>query len=376
MNILINLSTLKSGGGQNVAMNFLHSFSKIKIDDGKIFFFVAKNSEPHHFLEKIKYPYFLVTPRNPLKRILFEIFNGNGYLNKNKIDIIYSYFGIGLFCRKIPQVSGSADSNLYFPEIDFWANYTGLARLKRWIVDLYRIWGIKRSDAVVFENEALELRAKKLFKLKCTKLIKPSINFEFENKPFKLPISIGKSVPKGLFLCGWHPNKNYAIIPEIASELKRIGISFHFLITAPLDNSSMHKNFEKLIHKYNVHDMVSVVGPVPKDQLQSLYDQIDYVFLLSKLESFSNNIIESWFFKKPLIISNAVWSRSICGDAAIYVERDNIRDIVDKVVDILSNDVVKMITISKGLEQLEKYPSIEKRIIQEMEFLKNVFKNS
>lgn len=376
MNILINLSTLKSGGGQNVAMNFLHSFIKMKIYDDKIFFFVAKNSEPHQYLDKIHYPHFLVVPRNPLRRILFEVFRSNQYLKVNNINIIYSYFGVGAYNKQIPQVSGSADSNLYFPEIDFWSDYRGIPRIKKWVVDKYRIWGVKRSHAVVFENKALEIRAQKLFKLKKTALIKPSINFEFENKNYILPANVAERAPIGLFLCGWHPNKNFLIIPKLAAELKRRGVPFHFIITAPLDNSLMHKKFEELIYKFNVQGTISVVGQVRKVELQSLYNQIDYVFLLSKLESFSNNIIESWFFKKPLIVTDADWSRSICGEAALYVERDSINDIVEKILLIHSDSEFKQSIISNGAAKLKEYPTIEERINQELEFLRDVYKNT
>lgn len=357
-------------------MNFLHSFKKMKIYDDRIFFFVAKNSEPHQYLDKIHYPHFLVVPRNPLKRILFEVFRSNNYLKDNKIHIIYSYFGVGLYNKQIPQVSGSADSNLYFPEIDFWSDYRGIPRIIKWVIDMYRISGVKRAHAVVFENKALEIRAQKLFKLKKTALIKPSINFEFDSKNYSFPANVPESVPKGLFLCGWHPNKNFLIIPGIASELQRRGVPFHFIITAPLDNSLMQKKFEELILKYNVQDMISVVGQVRKDELKSLYDQIDYVFLLSKLESFSNNIIESWFFKKPLIVTDADWSRSICGEAALYVERDSINDIVEKILLIHSDSELRQRIISNGSIKLKEYPTIEERINQELEFLRNVYKNT
>jgi glycosyltransferase involved in cell wall biosynthesis len=375
MNILVNFSTLKTGGGQNVAMNFLHSFVVMDIKDIKFFFFVAKDSEPHLFLKKINYPHYHVVPRNPIKRILFELFCSSTYLSKNFIDIIYSYFGVGIFDRKIPQVSGSADSNLYFPEINFWSDFSGLARLKKWVVDTYRVWGVKRSSAVVFENKALEARAIKLFNLKNTDVIKPSINFDLETNEYHLPSKIKKDVPKGLFLCGWHPNKNYNLIPAIAAILKRNGIPFHFIITAPLDNSSRHKKFQELVSENNVDDMVSIVGHVKKDELQSLYEQIDYVFLLSKLESFSNNIIEAWYFKKPLIIAEGEWSRSICGEAALYVGRDSAFDIFEKIKLLQFDHKLKSVILSKGTEKLQEYPTIEERIFQEMEFLRNVFKN-
>ena len=32
--------------------------------------------------------------------------------------------------KKIIQISGRADSNIFFPEINFWSHYKGIGRLK------------------------------------------------------------------------------------------------------------------------------------------------------------------------------------------------------------------------------------------------------
>ena len=114
---------------------------------------MAKNSAAHIFLIKNGYFNFTILSNNPIKRILFELFLSKKILVANNIDIIYTYFGIGMFAKRIPQVSGSADSNLYFPEIDFWSHYKGIPRFKKWLIDTYRLWGIKRASAVIFENK-------------------------------------------------------------------------------------------------------------------------------------------------------------------------------------------------------------------------------
>jgi glycosyltransferase involved in cell wall biosynthesis len=376
LNLLINFSTLKSGGGQNVAMNFLHAIDTMKLDDINLYFFIAEDSDIHsYFLDKEKTNFYAV-PNDPIKRIIFEMFNSQKILLKEKIDIIYSYFGIGFFTKKIPQVSGSADSNLFFPEVDFWSQYHGISRLKKYIIDQYRIWGIKRASAVVFENEVLEKRAIELYDLKLTKTIKPSVNFDLESKKYTLPEYINTSIPKGLFLCGWQYNKNIMLIPEIASEFKKNNIEFHFLLTAPLDNSEMHNSFSNLVNKYHVEDIVSVVGSVKKEELASLYEKIDYVFLLSKLESFSNNIIESWYFDKVLVVADEPWSRGICKSAAVYVDRDSVEDIANKLRHCINDDNTVKNILAEGKMMLKKYPSIEQRITMEMEFIKYVYENS
>lgn len=371
--VLINLSTLKSGGGQNVALNFLHALEYVHVKNTKFFFLVAQDSLIHDLLKSHNMFNFHAVSQNPIKRILFEIFSSGKLLRENKIDIIYSYFGFGLFDKDIPQVSGSADSNLYFPEIDFWEGYHGISRIKKSIIDNYRIWGLKRSNAVIYENKSLELIGRDLFSVKRSVTIKPSINFNFDSISCQFLNNLHNNTPVGLFLCGWQLNKNYMKIPDIALLIKKRNQDFHFVLTAPLDNSKEHLAFMKRLKDLGVEEMVSVIGPVNKSKLKSLYSRIDIVFLLSKLESFSNNIIEAWYFERPLIVADEMWSREICQNAAVFVNRNSVKSIVDA-IENMTNQVDKL--IMRGKVELEKYPTIEERIVLEMEFVRDVYQNN
>jgi glycosyltransferase involved in cell wall biosynthesis len=372
MRLLINFSTLKAGGGQNVALNFLYALDSYPIKDITCYYLVAKDSEIHQYLRQKKPGQFIVAPKNAVIRILFEIFVGWYFLKKFQIDTVYSYFGYAWFPKRWPQISGSVVSNIYFPMIDFWKDYNGINRLKRSFIDYYRLCGAKRSNAVVFENKALEKQGRRLYGLKYTKFIKPSIFFSDNKSNFKMPSSVSRSTKRGLFLCGWQLNKNIMLIPKLAMEMRERKRSFSFLLTAPLDGSKNNEQFFELVKKYKVCEMVFVTGPVPKDQLCSLYSQIDYVFLFSKLESFSNNIIEAWFFGKPLLVADELWARSICEDAAIYVDRDSVKDIADKLCDLLDSSERYTEIVKKGSKMLLDYPSIQDRIKEEIEYVRYI----
>lgn len=376
MKILFNLATLKKGGGQNVALNFLESLFRTQNDFSDYYFTCVRNTEIHYFLTQKNVKTIIFMPSSPIKRILKEFFLGSLLLKKYKIEIIYSYFGIGIYPAKYPQISGSADSNLFFPEVNFWKDYKGLNLLKKKLIDKYRIWGMKKMKAVIFENKILEERSKTLFNLKNTIFIKPSINLNYLESNYKLDEKIEKEVPKGLFLCGWHKNKNYKIIPKIAAELKKQNIDFHFILTANKDNSQEYIEFKELCSNLNVTEMISVVGSVKKNEIKSLYSQINFVFLLSKLESFSNNIIEAWHYKKPLIISDELWAKSICKDAAIYVNRDNEIEISKVITNYLinSNDIDNLIL--SGEKILGEYPNIDTRTKEELNYIKYIYELS
>jgi glycosyltransferase involved in cell wall biosynthesis len=373
MNVLLNFGTLKSGGGQTVALNFLKALNASSSQKHNYVVIVASESEIDKFLSDYfpnKFP-IVRFPQHPIKRIFKELIYGKRIISTHGIDIIYSYFGYSYFPREIPQVIGSADSNLYFPEIRFWAHYKGLPLLKRKLVDEHRKWGLKRADGVILENRAMMQRYRKLFsRSNMVSLILPSLAISPVSKNLKKKEIKNEKV--GLFLCGWQMNKNFMLIPEIAAELKANGVSFKFIFTAPLDHSAIHRSFIKKLEEYNVEKMVSMVGPVSNSELESLYNEVDFVFLLSKLESFSNNIIESWHYNKVLLVSDEPWARAICTNSAIYVNRDSPLDIATKICELMGSKHIEEEIKQLARVEYSKYPNIDDRFRSEIQFLEKV----
>jgi glycosyltransferase involved in cell wall biosynthesis len=123
-------------------------------------------------------------------------------------------------------------------------------------------------------------------------------------------------------------------------------------------------------------ELVTIVGPVAKDQLLSVYSQVDFVFLLSKLESFSNNIIEAWHFGKPLVVSNEEWAKALCGDAAIYVDRDSPCSIAEVLIETARHPARIDAVVSAGRNQLQRFPAISERILMELKFVESVVQSS
>lgn len=107
-----------------------------------------------------------------------------------------------------------------------------------------------------------------------------------------------------------------------------------------------------------------------RKKLPELYNETKFVLLLSKLESFSNNIIEAWRFKRVLVITDSEWSRSICNEAAFYVNRDSPKDIAEAIFKLSKDNELQRSIISNGLSEIEKYPTIAERMQIELAFLK------
>jgi|SaaInlStandDraft_4_1057021.scaffolds.fasta_scaffold10304_2 glycosyltransferase involved in cell wall biosynthesis len=366
------------GGGQNVVLNFLTDLFKgdysIKYN---IHFFIIENSEVQKFLDERDYKNYTFVPNSPIIRILWELSYGTCFVKRLNPDIIYTYFGYGFYPRRIPQISGSADSNLFFPEVFFWDGYKGLRLFAKNMIDKYRVFALKRVAGIIFETELLEQKCNELYKVKAlTTTIRPSIKVYKRVQANKTKMFEDINSPLGLFLCGWQLNKNIMLIPKIAKILKNMGIKFHFIITAPLEYSPIHTQFNDRVNKYSVEEMITITGPVNKRELESLYTSVSVVFLLSKLESFSNNIIEAWRFHRPLICSDISWARSICQDAAYYVDRESAESIAFGIKKLLFDDNHYKKIVESGIEMLNVYPSIAQRTKEEFLFLETVLNSN
>lgn len=370
--LLINLGPLKKGGGQNVALNFIQVLQRNSSHTFEFYFIVCESSLILDLLKKSRWKEnLIIVSANPILRILQEMTSIKRFIKDEKIGVVYTYFGFGLFGSNVKQIIGSADSNLYFPEVDFWHTEKPLEKIKRFLVDKYRVYGLKNSSGVIFENKAMYKRASSIFGLKSKTLILPSIDKPKEVT--SLNTTFEKKAVKVLMLCGWQRNKNILLIPELAHKLRAIGVNIQFVITVHKDNSSCSDEFFKLVEKWDVNNLIDCIGPVKKSQLPDLYNKIDQVILLSLLESFSNNIIEAWYFKKPLIISDELWSKSICFDAVTYVPRDDVNFIaleIKKLAD--SSDLVSKL-VAKGTKALEQFPDINERLEQELKYIETFY---
>ena len=376
MKILINLLALRSGGGQKVGYNLV----KYLIDNKSLFsnfdfwFLCAKDSMLHNLLKENNEKQIFVINIKSMRDYIINYYCAIPKILKElNPKVIYSIFGYPLYPKKYTNVIGEAASNIFFPEIDFWQGIKGLALVKRKFVDYLRIRALKQADGVIFENEAMFERAKKIFRLTEDKIcfIKPSID-----KSVKIP-AITKNnndVFKLLLLCSWQLNKNIMIIPELLSLIKerKENIKVIFSVNKE-DNNETARRFINQIKEKKVEEYIDFIGQVSPDRIQNVYSQTDVVLLLSKLESFSNNIIEAWQFKRPLIISDMEWSRAIIKtDACCFVQRDSAEDIFTKIIKLKQDKSYYDKIVENGLMELQTYLGIDGFAKQIFDFVEKV----
>ncbi|MBZ4191516.1 glycosyltransferase [Niabella beijingensis] len=375
---LFNFLPIKSGGGQQVATNFLNiMISKDLLNNS--YFIVTKDTHVDFILANANLKNVIRVNPSIIARLKFETIDVARIIRKNNIDVVYTMFGPSLLRSNCTTVVGCAYSNIFYPEIPFWGSHNWLKRAKFKLIDKIRLKKTLSADGIIFENLSMQTRAHELYgyPLENTCYIPPSISaYSFtKNNSINKNQYVRSSGYNVLFFSGWHKNKNIELTPFIILELKKRGIfDVNFVITVSKDHPSSIALFNHA-EKLGVSENIIFIGPIPPEETENLFSQIDAVILLSLLESFSNNIIEAWYYKKPLLISNLEWATSICDDAAIYVSRNDPQDISNKIIDLTRNPQKSERLIMNGLKKLTNFPSPEQKVKEQLRFIKKIYES-
>jgi len=377
MRLLLNLVPIKSGGGQQVAMNFIHHIEQF--EDIQVVYVVTHGTRVHQLLQE-RYSERVISINNTLlSRLYFQLLGLTSIVKRFEIQVIYTMFGPGIFSKGVKSVTGCAYSNIFFPEIDFWQKESFLNKIKLKLIDKYRLRSTLQSDAIVFENAAMMNRCCSLYSYPAsnTTLILPSISeYGVSTRSADLEArlkQLDESKFHLLMLTGWHSNKNITIVPDVLVALKQQGINdVRFIITVAPDHPNSIQLME-IARSMDVAENIILFSAVAPNEVPELIKSSDALALFSLLESFSNNIIESWYFEKPLFISDEEWSRSICNDAVIYVDRNSPFSIAQK-ISVYRGDV-KLQKETKEFAKLEllKYPDPKEKVALQVEFLRKVW---
>ncbi len=382
MTILFNFLPIKKGGGQQVATSFIKVLYELDGETSDKVILVTADTFMDKLVTSIGYKNVIRIKNSFISRFMFEYFGLKKVIATYKVKGIFTMFGPDLRKVKLPSVVGCAYSNIFFPEVDFWKGWSIHKRVMFSLIDRFRLKRTLQADGIIFENEAMQRRVHQLYKypLSKTVFIRPSVSpvhdiikasDEFVKKTEDL---FGKFTI--LILSGWHKNKNMDKVPDILHELALLGIKdVSFAITVSPEHPESQAMMSEAERNGTSHN-IKLIGTVLPTDIKFLYEKIDIVLLLSLLESFSNNIIESWTYKRPLLISNLDWAKSICKEAAVYVDRDDVSAIARKIKDLKDNSELYNKMVESGTRELVTYPTPKQKVEQQLDFLTRIIDES
>lgn len=356
MKILVDASVCSKGGGVQVALALINN---IALDQAFEVICVTSEQVDAQLTSEIKFSIQHYYPEKN-ENIFGKKRQGKRLLEiekKHNPDLVFVVFGPSYWRPKVKTLQGFALPLMVYPDTRnrVYKN-NKIEYFYQKILNAYKARIMrKNSDYIVVETNAFKHRVSKFLGFNNTKIsvIENSFNANFLNK--KSENKIKSSEHLEIFVpTAYYPHKNLEILVEVASNLlrdKKTHIIFNFLI----DEESEH--WIKIISEAkqkNVENFFNTFGPVNNTQMVELYAKTDFVLLPTLAEASTAVYPESFISQKVLLTSNLDFAVELCGEAAVYFDPYDAKDIAEKILEIESNESKQKILIQKGLEQVQK----------------------
>jgi glycosyltransferase involved in cell wall biosynthesis len=179
-----------------------------------------------------------------------------------------------------------------------------------------------------------------------------------------------------LFVGTLQPRKNIARLIEAFSKLrtKEQGTGNRDLELVIIGKKGWQ--YEEILEapkKFDVEDKVKFLENIQDDELDVFYKHALCYVLPSLYEGFGLPVLEAMQRDCPVITSNVSSMPEAGGDAAIYVDPEDVNDISEKIEKVISNKKLRDEMIEKGKKQVKKF-SWEKAAEETFEVLQQVAK--
>jgi glycosyltransferase involved in cell wall biosynthesis len=178
-------------------------------------------------------------------------------------------------------------------------------------------------------------------------------------------------LPYLLFVGNVKPNKNLSnlmlafesLIEKIPHKILIVGKKEGFI-----NADSLVLDYSK---KYN--NRIQFTGFVDREELYSLFSNATALIFPSVYEGFGLPPLEAMALGCPVLASAFTSIPEICGDAALYFDAYDPLDIAEKILQVVSDAVLRKKLIDNGLTKISNY-SWDKSAIETCEIIKEVMR--
>ena len=170
-----------------------------------------------------------------------------------------------------------------------------------------------------------------------------------------------------LFVGTLQPRKNISKLIEALSLLKNRNIKLYIVGK----KGWLYEEILNAPSKFGVEDRVRFMDYVKNEEMPSLYKNALCFVLPSLYEGFGLPVLEAMKYGCPVVLSNISSLPEAGGDAALYVDPENPKDIAQKLDRIISDSKLRSEMIKKGNQQVKKF-SWEKTAKETLKVLEEI----
>ena len=368
MNILINCTNLKAGGGLQVADSIccqLSGFTQhqfwVVLSSGLTN--TKKKIADYKNVETISYDV-----RNSLNTLLLGRDSFLDSLVKdNHIDAVLTVFGPSRWIPKAKHLCGFARAQLLLTDSPYYSHLSLLEHMKF----MLWTWAFKRCSKCFYtENSLISDMLPQLLGNVDVYTVTNFYNQVFDNpsqwsRSVKLPAFQGITI-----LCissngAW---KNLKITADVSRLLKQRYPSFLFRFVMTLSED------EAYFVTDDIKEHFCLIGKVDVSECPRLYEQADVMLMPTLMECFTATYPEAMRMEVPIVTTDLDFAHGLCGDAACYYEATNAEAAAEAIYKVATDmEYAKQLT-DEGKNQLLKFDNYAQRTEKLISILEKIAK--
>lgn len=358
MNILINSSNLKAGGGLQVADSIcksLNQFPQHKFVVVLSSFFPSTGKEIENYDNVVVHTYNI---KNSMQTL---IWGRDRYLDdlvvQNEIDVVLTVFGPSRWNPRCPHLCGFALSFLVMPESPYFIRMKTFDKVKSNLKNkLWELFFQRSTNYFYTENPLISERLAQRFKGSKVYTVTNYCNQVFDH-PEKW---VSHTLPKfdGVSLINIstpYPHKNLNIAIDILKFMKIRHPEFRLRFVYTMEEKDMCHIPDDL------KDNFLFIGKVNIDECPSLYQQCDIAFQPTLLECFTASYPEAMRMEKPIVTTSLAFAKGICGKAAAYYSPLDAEEAAERIYEVATNVDYRQKLIIEGKAQLLTFDTYDDR---------------
>ena len=178
-----------------------------------------------------------------------------------------------------------------------------------------------------------------------------------------------------LFVGNVKPNKNLRALVDAFAKIAQEFSDLHLLIAGKKDGfiTGDRTLFDKIDANPILKERVVFSGYVDNDDLPVLYSMAEVFAFPSLYEGFGFPPLEAMACQCPVVASDRASIPEICGDAALYVNPEDIDDLADGIRRVLTDEECRKKLVAAGLAKVQEYNWLtsQQQFVEEVHRLAN-----
>lgn len=353
------------------AFELLQQFSRFKTHNLEFVIYLKNKPKRDMPSQTAGWSYRVIGPKKLWTQIGLPI---SLFKDRPRPDVFFSPTHYAPRFSTMPVVISIMDlSYIYFPEM-FKAQ--DLYQLRSWTA-----YSAKRAKRILTISKSSKNDIIKVYKIPPERVVVtyPGVKLKSQNSKFKMTTENSKLIKEKygingeyiLFVGTLQPRKNLVRLIEAHSILVSKYPNISLVIVGK--KGWLYEEIMASPKKFGIENKVKFLDFVADSDLSLLYQNAQFFVLPSLYEGFGLPVLEAMKNGCPVVISNVSSLPEAGGDAAIYVDPDDVGDIAAKMQELILNSKLRKELIAKGYQQVKKF-SWEKTAKETLRVLEEVVK--